>query len=597
MRYAFLFILLVSLLACAKAQTIAELEEDLPNLKDTARVKVLNKLAREYSRTDSAKSLQYSREAFNLSRTINFPEGVARSIRMQGFAYYFANNHQKFIELSEKSATYAEENSLWPLVSENYEGIAAVYTTIHANYSLSLQYYLKAYEVYEKHNPTGPMYTPLLGIASTYKNQNQYEKALEHIEKAIPLIEAAKDDHLMAVALENAADVYWLKKDFIKAKSNFQKSLELFVKVKISGGQLYCLTGLANIAREQNDLENSMKFGKEALALSEKYPQYDRARLYGLESMGKTYLVLKDYQSAQSLFNEALSIALRLKIIESIRDQYQELAQVSAAQREFEKAFQYQSKFSAYSDSVKNKEISRQLTEAQTRFETERKEAEIEILKRDSQISKFYFITAMASMIGLIIFGYLIIARQRLKNRKDRELAAIQNQMLEDRNVLAEVELKNKELASVNLRNELEFKNKELTTHTLNLIQKNESLENIKKLVEEMRMLPDGQLRPKLTNLINTVNYSFNLDRDWENFKLHFEKVHQGFFEKLMKDFQDLNGNDLKLCALMKLNMESKEIATVLDISPESVKVARHRLRKKLNLNTEQNLSSFLASF
>jgi DNA-binding CsgD family transcriptional regulator len=115
--------------------------------------------------------------------------------------------------------------------------------------------------------------------------------------------------------------------------------------------------------------------------------------------------------------------------------------------------------------------------------------------------------------------------------------------------------------------------------------------------VEEIRKLPDDQLKGKLNSIINSVNYSFTLDKDWNSFRTHFEQVHKGFFENLLRDYPELTSNDLKICALMKLNLETKQMASVLDISPESAKVARHRLRKKLNLPNEQNLTGFLGSY
>jgi tetratricopeptide (TPR) repeat protein len=596
MRSVFI-IALACLLTSAMAQKVQELESTLVNLKDTARVRVLIELSMELARNDSAKAFQYAKEALELAHALHFHEGIAGALRSQSIATYFTNNHTKAIELLQKSSQYAEEHKCWEILSQNYENLAGIYSSIMANHNIALDYYLKAYAVYEQHLPNGPKYVALLGIASSYKNQVQYDKAIEYIKKAIPLIEANNDERNKGVALENMAEIYWLLKDLPKAKNTYTEALAIFEKLENTGGQIFCLTGLANVTRELGDYQQSMQYGKEALELSGKLPRYERAKLYGLESVGKTQYTLGQYGEAQSNFEEGLAIALKLHMGESIRDFYKELALVASAQKDFKKAYEYESRFSLYADSVLNKEMSQQLSEVRTRFETEKQEAEIEILKRDNQISKFYFITAMASLVGVIAFGYLIITRQRLKNRKDREVADIQTQALEARKALVEAELKNKELSEAKLRDQLEYKNKELTTYTLNLIQKNESLENIKKLVEEMRLLPEGEVRPKLTTLINTVNYSFNLDRDWESFKLHFENVHQGFFDRLLRDYPDLNGNDLKLCALMKLNMETKEIATVMDISPESVKVARHRLRKKLNLATEQNLSSVLVSY
>jgi DNA-binding CsgD family transcriptional regulator len=78
---------------------------------------------------------------------------------------------------------------------------------------------------------------------------------------------------------------------------------------------------------------------------------------------------------------------------------------------------------------------------------------------------------------------------------------------------------------------------------------------------------------------------------------MHFEKVHHSFFDNLKKKFPDLSQSDLKLCALISLNLSSKDMAELMGISPESVKMARHRLRKKLDLATEENLADFVLSF
>jgi len=83
-------------------------------------------------------------------------------------------------------------------------------------------------------------------------------------------------------------------------------------------------------------------------------------------------------------------------------------------------------------------------------------------------------------------------------------------------------------------------------------------------------------------------------DKDWEDFKRRFEEVHQDFFRILKVICPKLSSNELKLCTLLKLNMNLKEAASIMGISPESVKTARYRLRKKLNLSREDNLIDFI---
>src|SRR5699024_8700294 len=104
----------------------------------------------------------------------------------------------------------------------------------------------------------------------------------------------------------------------------------------------------------------------------------------------------------------------------------------------------------------------------------------------------------------------------------------------------------------------------------------------------------NGQADKKLSDLKHLVDYSFNLDEDWEDFKHYFEEVHTGFFEALKQQAPTLTTSELRLSALVKLNLTIKEIATILNITPDSVKTARYRLRKKLDMNTEDDLSEFM---
>jgi DNA-binding CsgD family transcriptional regulator len=96
---------------------------------------------------------------------------------------------------------------------------------------------------------------------------------------------------------------------------------------------------------------------------------------------------------------------------------------------------------------------------------------------------------------------------------------------------------------------------------------------------------------------LKAIDYSLESEKDWDEFRMYFEKVHSSFFEKMKQQHPDLTQSDLKLCALISLNLSMKEMAELMGISPESVKMARHRLRKKLNLATEDNLTEFIASF
>jgi tetratricopeptide (TPR) repeat protein len=569
----------------------------IPQVQDTTQVILLNQLASEYAKVDFNRSLEYSKKAYDMAVEINYPRGKAKALRFTGFAYYFSNEHEKYVDYCNQSNAIALKYKFWDIVTENYESIASANIGIWKNYPAALEYYLKSLEVYEKWYPQGRTYTPMMGIANVYKEQNQLNKALEFLNRSLAMSETAKDDRAISVCNENLGDIYFQLKQYDQSKKYFDRALELFKKLGSEGGQIFCLTGLANVYREQNDLEQALRCGQQALLLSEAYEKYERPLLYSYESIGKTYVAMKDFNQAKVFLEKALVIAVKFKMTESIRDLHGRLAELFIHLNDPKKAYDHEVLYAAYADTLVQAEKIRQLAEMQTRFETERKEKEIEILKRDKALTQVYYSAAAAVVVVLLIIGVLIINRQRMKIQNERQLAEKENQILEERQTLMETQLRNKELTEKQLHDQIEFKNKELATHTLNLIQKNEILENIKQSVAEIKTASEDQLGHKLSGLVNMVNYSLHLDREWENFKLHFEQVHQDFFKNLIDKHSDLNANDLKLCALIKLNLDNREVATILNISQDSAKVARHRLRKKLNLPAEQNLISFFNSF
>jgi DNA-binding NarL/FixJ family response regulator len=97
-----------------------------------------------------------------------------------------------------------------------------------------------------------------------------------------------------------------------------------------------------------------------------------------------------------------------------------------------------------------------------------------------------------------------------------------------------------------------------------------------------------------MQQIIQQINQSFNHEQHWKEFTLAFEQVHQSFFEKLKQRSGDLTSTDLRLIALLKVNMDSKDIAGLLGISIDSLRVARYRLRKKLDIDQGENLSTFI---
>lgn len=164
------------------------------------------------------------------------------------------------------------------------------------------------------------------------------------------------------------------------------------------------------------------------------------------------------------------------------------------------------------------------------------------------------------------------------ENRKELELTRLQNEQ-------EIMKLKNDQL-------EKDFKRKsnELAASTMSIIKKNELLTQIK---EQLSTIED---KTAIKPVIKTIDKSLNHNENWEMFKEAFDNADAEFFKNLKSLHPNLSPNDLKLCAYLRLNLSSKEVSQLINISPRSVEVKRYRLRKKLNLDTNENLADYILS-
>ncbi len=203
------------------------------------------------------------------------------------------------------------------------------------------------------------------------------------------------------------------------------------------------------------------------------------------------------------------------------------------------------------------------------------------------------FIILMVGVVRLHNWNLMKKNERLEKIIKDRtkEINQQKNKIISQKNEMIRQNEKLRILKEKQLNDKIEYKNKQLTTHTLNTIQKNETLKELSRGIIQIIRNSKGNSTSELRQLLGLINYSFRKDKDWEEFKLYFEEVHTGFFENLIKCQPDLTSLDLRHCALLRLNMSISDSAALLGISPESVKTSRFRLRKKLNLETQQDLT------
>jgi ligand-binding sensor domain-containing protein/DNA-binding CsgD family transcriptional regulator len=204
-----------------------------------------------------------------------------------------------------------------------------------------------------------------------------------------------------------------------------------------------------------------------------------------------------------------------------------------------------------------------------------------------SRTAKAFYVVLF---VGLLVLLYSLQRRRyigvtsKMEESKKEELAAKQTEL--------------QKLKEEQTETELRHVNNLLAASTMNLVVKNEFMESIKediKLIKEKKKSESTERA--LERIIKEIDTTLKLQEDWKQFEYHFDRVHGDFLTRLTHEYQDLTPGEQKLCAFLRLKMDTKEIANLMSISLRGVEVARYRLRKKLNLGKHQNLSKFILEY
>ena len=206
----------------------------------------------------------------------------------------------------------------------------------------------------------------------------------------------------------------------------------------------------------------------------------------------------------------------------------------------------------------------------------------------------FNFGSILLYTVLLFILLYLFYKLQAKKYLKRYQ---VQQKELELKHQI-ELEKTEKELIQIKnekLESEIEYKNSELASSTMNLVQKKEFILKIKETLQNLNKNEKESMDShELKKLLRSLSDEEKLNDEWEQFSVHFNNVHGDFLVKLNEKYPTLKAHELKLCAYLRMNLTSKEIAQLMSISVRGVEISRYRLRKKLNLTTETNLFQFL---
>ncbi|MCW2120062.1 tetratricopeptide repeat protein [Flavobacterium sp. 7A] len=301
---------------------------------------------------------------------------------------------------------------------------------------------------------------------------------------------------------------------------------------------------IGEVYRMKGDLPNSITYYEKSFAFSNKYKSHENYVIMVHEALAATYAKIGNFQKAYNHSNLALKINANV---------------FGKGSKNSQHLFEINDKYRV------QKQKEREILNKQR----------IEQLESEEKVWLLKSVLFSIILISLLSFGFLFVKNMRRKH-KDEKLAIAEKQEMELQ--------KGKEI--------LELKNKELTTSALQLIEKDEFIERLKLNLTDNKENVDVRTINKMLKTIQGSPSS-----NWKEFEARFTAVNQSFYTNLKDKYPDLGQTDLKICALIKLNFSSKDMASLLGISFESVHTSRYRLRKKFKLERNDNLNEFISTF
>ncbi|MEM1258462.1 MAG: tetratricopeptide repeat protein [Bacteroidota bacterium] len=575
----------------------------------SAKNKIYNLLWEATIDNEVDKALLYANKIIEIGNTMNNDTITGRGYNRLGIVYSYKNDYEKSTALYKKALTIFQP---W----EQQTDAGHVNLNIGWDYEeqdkadSSFIYFERALHCFEKQKDTFDIGTVYRALSDAYTKKGYYKLGLQNAIKALSILEQQKDTFEINMSYLDIARNYEELKDTLNAEKYLQNAVDYFETKNRKRWESSAKLRLAKLlANDKKRYAKAEEFFKEGLRLSEELDFQINVQLgtfyYGLlnKRLGKIgkaeEMIVKSLKIARSkklkngislcllelgnieyskgngdlaikYLQEGLEIARKGKLLEEQKKAYQILYELNA-QSNPDQALAYHVNYKKINDSIFNIASANQIEELKIIYETEKKEQqialqekEITVLEQEAKISNQQKLLLGGGLgLSMIALGFGFYGfRQRTRRN---------------------------ELEKEKVETELAFRKKELTTHALHLAKKNEVLENVKLKAKDLKAQGDVK---GYQELIKTINFDQQDDKNWESFTQYFEQVHKDFASNVKKQYPDVTKNELRFMALLKMNMSSKEIATILNISPDGIKKARQRLRKKMGLSSSDSLEN-----
>lgn len=565
--YIFSLVKVTSVIAGGDARftdSIEKLVQQTPGQKK--KVELLLAATKLLKSTDPDQAIVFASRALSLSANANYLELQLQAMIDLGNLYAIKTQFTQGMEMALKAKELAVGLDNKKALGETLLliGMIRIY---HGDYIQSYGSHFTALRLFEQVSDEEGIVKTMNGIGNICYCQLNFNKAFIYYTNALKRAREIHDSIQIANVLNNIGLV-------LKERGQMRNSIECFneaieindrlgLKVRLAANYINIATLYLRLDRLNDFLVN---YNKGILILSSIGSMHNLAMSYILYT--DYFKALKDTENLRKYARMAYSDGLSYKLRDVVFQAAGILHKHYLSTGKIDSAYKYAMIQHAEKDTMDNEQSSARLTFLEMEYQDDKKQ-KVEDLKQ--QRNNFNVIIMVILAISGLLTTILFLSRQIVKTKNIR----LEKRLLSD---------------------EVEFKNKELTISVMNLIKKNELNEDLSTRLTQMEQkVIDPDIKNEIFQLINLLQRNIK-NEIWEEFEVRFRQVYNSFYEDLISRFPDLTSNELKICALLRLNLSTKEICELSGQRPSSLDMARYRLRKKLGLaNSQTSLVTFLS--
>lgn len=503
---------------------------------------------------------------------------------------------QKYLYNNPKQASYyaAQASALFPEDEPSEVRAQAMILYCQAeqllgNFDLSIK---NLYDTQKYIHPTNKKQMAQLCslMGRVYSKLGDYNKAIELNDKATSIFKSIGDSTSVAGCYNERGVMHHFMSEFTVAERFFQRALAIN---RAQRNLKEIATNLNNLCLYRGNTEEKLSFIQEAITINKNLDaQWSLGENYN--NMGKQYYYGKQYSNALEALRKAYEYAHNIGARELICDNYEYSSMVYAAIGDYAQAYKYLdkryhlSKELQSSNKLRNieQEISYKRYQDQ-KYATEMQEQtyKIELLKRN------LWLLGSVLILGI---AFSIFLYKWYKRRKDLQLIEARYQLQLSEKEVAELKMHQQELELQNVHNALATSRQEATSFAVFLKSRNELLDKIRGMVKEGYKMDAQAITPHLKKINAFISQSQSGDKTNSALLTNIDDKSNEFLQRLVAIHPKLTQGEKYLATLLRVNLSTKEISMLTGTTPKTINMNRYRLRKSLNLSSEEDLTDYL---